>query len=115
MTDNSTDISPELVERMVAHIQHMAETCADRPSIRGRARADWDELHAIAALLPKPVDPDLIEAREVGASCCDGRQPWLFIMQPEAWRAGSNDDTHKMQLVLAAIKRGRELAIGGAK
>lgn len=104
-----SDISPEVVERMVALVRDVAD---GEPVYRNELAATWEvEARAIAALLPEPIDPDLIEARKIGAEIArrsgnDIQQ----ILRPDCWESGVNDDTHKMQLMLAAIKRGRELA-----
>lgn len=66
--------------------------------------------------LPEPVDPDLIEAREIVAKCCK----WFSntadqrLMVPSILD-GSWDEAKAglVQATLAAIKRGRELALAG--
>lgn len=111
MTPNQTlgggaAVPAELVERMVALVR----------GIRGSGSLCYakevehlyDEASAIAALLPEPVDPDLIEARKIVAERngnlrieCGYRQRVLD---------GQEDDHPAVMNTLAAIKRGRELA-----
>jgi len=96
---------PALWDRMEALVRRVAE-------------GDWQpgyafvtevEARAIVADLPKTVDPDLIEAREL---CAKDAEEAQFIGLPEKYRAGEKDGSPAMQVVLAAIKRGRELAQG---
>jgi len=61
------EIAPELVARMVAHFRKVAD-------MRGANRfSDQLSLEAlsIAADLPKPVDPDLIEAERIARDISD--------------------------------------------
>lgn len=100
------DIPQELVERMVALVRELA----GRPGGLMAWHSDTPakvEAVAIASLLPEPVDPDLIEAREFlilshGAGVSEGYKRYA--------RDGSYDDDEDCQRWLAAIKRGRELA-----
>jgi hypothetical protein len=56
-----------------------------------------------------PVDPDLIEAREIVAKWYDTyRRPIVA----KALRGGDRDHFSEVQLTLAGIKRGRELGSG---
>lgn len=63
---------------------------------------------AIVAELPVPIDPDLIEAREIAADRWDreAMDGWAQIVL-----AGSCDHHTDVQLALKAIKRGRELVL----
>ncbi len=72
-----TDIPDEIVRRLVALARHYAP--------------DDAEARALVALLPEPVDPDLVEAEVIYKSC------W-------ANNTGATDAIH------AGIRRGRELA-----
>lgn len=78
-------------------------------SSRTRNRAIEECLRALELLLPKPVDPDLNEARRIEADICieDG-----CIEDAEMALAGSLDHKPGMKGVLRAIKRGRELERG---
>jgi len=101
-------IAPELVERMAALVRGIW----DSGSLYYAKEVEhlYAEACAIKVLLP---DSDLMMAREIGAACCvEPATSPMLIMRPEGWRKGLNDDTHKMRLILAALKRGRELASG---
>lgn len=99
-----SEIEPETVDRMVALIRRVA---AELDHYHGyAANAMQMEGRAIVALLPEPVDPDLIEARKIVASLCyrvdtDG---YVRVMK------GRNDSGLNVRETLAGIKRGRELA-----
>lgn len=79
----------------------------------------WEELNpgarearTLAARLARegwePVDPDLIEAREIVAKwLIDERSLGLLAAST---RRGDDDHTSQVQCTLAALKRGRELA-----
>jgi len=96
------DISPEVVERMAAlvrdlhadHVKHGAHDYVQDFVARTAA---------IVAELPKPVDPDLIEARRMAADLNQGSTR-------TEWMAGRWDAGPAVQWHLAGIKRGRELA-----
>jgi len=95
-------IPPEVVERMVAFVR-----ACDHISL---PTDGWQftEARAIVALLPEPVDPDLVEARELAAVASEKlSHPWA----PKI-RAGEKDDAPQagVSLALAAIRRGRALA-----
>lgn len=100
-------IAPELVERMVAHLRHCAAAFPRRPLRDELAQANWDELHAIAARLPAPVEPDIEIAREIVAAQIQGDRAKDVIL------AGNWDSGTTMSVALAALKRGRELAVSG--
>jgi hypothetical protein len=96
------EIGPEVVERMVALVRHAAVSASGHTK---------EEARAIAALLPEPVDPDLVEARKLVAERngnlrieCGYRQQVLD---------GQEDDHPAVINTLAAIKRGRELERAG--
>lgn len=93
---------------MVTHFRAVAGRRTVRPVI--------EPLHlealAIAALLPRPVDPDLIEAREVVCGYHHDKHPespW-HIGQAELVRSGRNDNMLDVQAAYFGLKRGRELA-----
>lgn len=82
-------------------------------------RIPWREQSAVgvaqlAARLARenwrPVDPDLLEAREIAAQQAemDGSPDWATRA-----RQGEADKGNWVQIALAAIKRGRELERGG--
>lgn len=93
MTD---PIPQELVDRMVALVREM--TCYPSTSVYDNLK----EAQAIANLLPKPIDPDLIRARKIGDD---------FTGRPGGgkYADGSWDDDPSCRALLAAIKLGREL------
>lgn len=77
------DISDEAIDAMVALVHDMSG------SRRGSRGLIWiDEAIRIAALLPKPVDPDLVYARQIVSQRYDTETP--------------NDDT--VADILATIK-----------
>lgn len=96
-----SEIPQELVDRMVALVRDLAGYPA--ASIYDAI----DEAQAIAKALPKPVDPDLIEARNL-VECT---VHWSAQTDRDL-ASGKNDGTTEMRIALAAIKRGRELERG---
>jgi len=64
------------------------------------------QARAILALLPEPVDPDLIEAREIAAREAPSKS--------QAIRLGDYDNNYWVLGPLVGIRRGRELAAGEA-
>lgn len=105
-------ISDALVGRMVVlvrdlHADHL--TC----NMQDRVQDFVARTAAIVAELPKSVDPDLIEAREVAAACLDC--PGQSVTYLKLIRSGTNDHYSEVRIALAAIKRGRELALGASK
>lgn len=79
-----------------------------------RTTAAFDGLladaRAIVALLPEPVDPDLLIAREVAANTLVALGASSEMIAAADIREGTGDDKIIMHAVLFAIKRGRELA-----
>lgn len=67
-----------------------------------------------------PVDPDLIEAREIvarGHDACAASSNWHYREhhnEAAKVRAGLEDGGFRVSDTLAGIKRGRQLATGGA-
>lgn len=92
----------EIEARAYACLREVAAT-----KVGGPIEKFWDtveEACAIVALLPEPIDPDLIEARKIsdqftGKKNGDGQ-----------YSIGNRDSEAGLQAVLAAIKRGRTLA-----
>jgi hypothetical protein len=112
-----SEVSPELVERMVALVTRMAGKSSIGASFKEESPISWDSRHydearAIADHLPKPVDPDLIEARElVAAAVAYGRSTYIPLSPSvDDFRSGAADAGTLIANTLAAIKRGRELA-----
>jgi hypothetical protein len=90
-----SDVIPQWARDKAAHLY-------------SRENGGWWEIFAryIAQHEQPPVDPDLIEAREVAVQYslwCSGEIRGQF-------RSGKNDDWAEIKIALAAIKRGRELA-----
>ncbi len=107
------EISPELVDRMMACIR-AGVAWADNRSAKVSNATDTenlDEARAIVALLPEPVDPDRIEGRNVAATAHMDMHG--YESTAEAIRAGRHDDWILVIGCVAAIKRGRELAKQG--
>lgn len=97
-----TDISPELVERMVKLVRSID---ARDPS---KEWAFFNEADAIAALLPKQVDPDMDLAREIA-----WRRFSYAPQNKDAYFTGKNDDYPGVRAALEGIRKGRELANDG--
>lgn len=85
---------PALWDRMVALVRDIAEVGGEWT----HGYDQWKEAKTIVADLPKPVDPDLIEARRIVS---DRGYPSDYE---------EVDDDSVVGVALAAIKRGRELA-----
>lgn len=113
MTPNQTlaggaGVPAELVERMVALVRGMA--IRSTPASREIDAAENKEACAIAALLPEPVDPDLVLARQIAAWSWRethihngygyGRDAYLI--------AGEFDNSNDVRAAYAAIKHMRE-------
>lgn len=99
-------MSDNLNARMEAVIRRIAEWgkgSAPNCPLHVTAR-DFDEARAIVSELPlpKPVDPDLLEARRI----CQAEESHVPGWYDEAGPS-FND---KMRIALAAIKRGRTIA-----
>ncbi len=110
-----SDISPELVDKMVTLVRTMAacgEPLTDHFIKGSGAYFAYRDAKAIAALLPEPVDPDLIEARELAIKHCTNVGTTGEGIDEYAVREGRYDQGYAVRGMLAAIKRGRELAGG---
>jgi hypothetical protein len=96
------DAKPDVTARMEA----LVRTVADETSL-----TSWldhtAEARAIVALLPEPVDPDLIQAREVCASVAAVRGDDGLAAE---YRAGELDEQFEMQTALVAFRRHNALA-----
>ncbi len=96
-------IPPELTERMVALVRSIHDCPPERIvcSVPG-----W-RAHAleIAALLPEPPDPDLLEARKLAATRGDGGDARLL--------SGDWDHFEAVAYRLEGIKHGRDLERSG--
>ena len=104
-----TDLSPEVVGRMVALVRAWAN---DARTV-AEARQLGIEARAIVALLPEPVDLDLVEARKIAASFAKPGAYMCFSagdLSSQRILEGRDDETSLVQNLLLAIKRGRELA-----
>ncbi len=97
-----TDIPDALVERMVALVHLMANRST--PTTRENDADENYEARAIAALLPKPIDPDLITAREIAVRVWrDGGA----VHCAKAANQGRMDDESVVRAALAALKYAR--------
>lgn len=100
------EVGPEVVERMIALVRAV--------SGHGGTMVNLSEARAIVALLPEPVDADLLEARERAIALLSktavsngipDQHPAIIRI-----REGRGDHNSFVVDILAAIKRGRELA-----
>lgn len=105
------DTKPDVTARMEALVRRMA--LADKQEFLAMGtgcREAYAEADAIVALLPEPVDPDLILAREL--ACENSR----WERGGDMWRAveaGKEDHIPLVRTAYAALARGRELALAG--
>lgn len=96
LSDTSGQLPPDdIAKRMEALVREMAGA--------GDIRAMTDEARAIVALLPEPVDADLVEARRLAVSFRSGEKIRDEILTCE------RDAEEAIQALLAAIKHGRAL------
>lgn len=102
-----TKIDDALVERMTVLIRAWAHDESYYP-FRGYGET-IDEAKAVSALLPEPVDPDLVEARTLAWEHSDCKKSYSqsFVMD------GRADNGTAVKAMLAAIKRGREMQKDG--
>jgi hypothetical protein len=103
MTKEVEAIDPALVARMVTLVQNLAEHTVYQDVTVKRTEA-----REIVALLPKPVDPDLLEARQIAHDFAGNGATWAGILE------GKHDTSPAVECVLKSIKRGRELAQASA-
>lgn len=106
------DRDPALWDRMVALVRDVAKISVTGELPGGRLNAYGEEARAIVAELAPPVDPDLIEAREIAAATFEraGND-----RDAQSARNGTFDGQNGMvSTALAGIKRGRQLAGEGA-
>ena len=107
MTEN---VTPELVERMIAVIRGYAGNSCAMSFGPNKSRSLYAEACALCDEFPAPVDPDLIEARTIArAVMTDGDWSGLFEQQI---LAGAHDDSVAVRAALAALKS-RTLATQG--
>lgn len=99
-------VSPELEARMIALVRNIRNSGSLYYATE--VVPLYNEACRIVANLPRPVDPDMIEARKIVAS-----QAPFGAIDP-SWNSrvidGFEDDGPWVKNALAAIKRGRELA-----
>ncbi len=91
----SGDIAPEVVERMVDHLRK----CAAEPRVRPNSL--HRELMEIVALLPKPIDPDLVKARGICAGMSE------FSANKAKYLSGQWDDQSLMRGIVIGLKAAR--------
>lgn len=102
-----TGISDVLFQRMVEVIR--AYATADGGHVA--SMSVWFEFQAIAAELPKPVDPDLVEARKL--VCARSTAGEAGSGYRRTVMSGSEDDSRAVVNALEAIKHGRKLQAEG--
>jgi len=104
-------VGPEVVERAIGLAQWMEHVRGLHADYYTRWGFEaWERARAIVALLPEPVDADLIAAREMAAVEADKLgHKWV----PRILAGEKDEDPQAgVSLALAAIKRGRALAAG---
>lgn len=102
--DMGNPISEPIAKRMEALVRRVADD--EHFSDSAEARAVTREARAIVALLPEPVDADLVEARKL--ACENSR----WDRSSDQWRdvmTGKQDRIPMVSVALAAIRRGRAL------
>lgn len=75
-------------------------------AVASAARALRDLAKPLSEVVPKPVDPDLIEARKIAAEAMSA-----YRESARAIVNGEQDQSEMMKAALAAIKRGRDMAL----
>ena len=82
-------------------------TEAEARKLRNLTRDEYVAELRERGLIAEPVDPDLEEAREV---CAQNAESDGFTSLADAYRKGDADHRATIQVALAALRRGRELA-----
>lgn len=106
------EVGPEVVERMIALVRRLSASLDKGstvfPSLSSMEH--YAEARAIVALLPEPVDADLVEARRIAVEqlTAPGQSEVFLGLIAD----GTNDHYSEVRIALAAIKRGRALAAG---
>jgi len=103
-----TDISDEVVERMVAFTRQLAGEAEPTVFRAEAAHGIRDEARAIVALLPEPLDPDLQIVRQLFAEYAEQSPP---CTRAAYIGRGEGDQWFETSIALLALKRGRELAL----
>jgi len=103
-----SEVTPDLIGRMVDLVKLMADDAAVFPSLSSMDH--YAEARNIVERLPDMTDPDLIEARACAADLMTKRDDSLGGSWVDAMIAGEMDDGNMVSLTLAGIKRGRILA-----
>lgn len=112
----SMDIEQATVERMVAFFQGYATVERSYIAVYDRNDAEYKafkkaadtrlkEARAIAALLPPPVDPDLVTAREIAAAVSNSYYASRCIAH--GYESGQYDASEGVALALAALRKAR--------
>jgi len=101
-------VPAELVERM----EKLVREVAVRWSLNTISKITA-EARAIVALLPEPVDPDLLLAREIVAKEFERQTGCDWSEIGDRFRAGEHDDYLEVRSALSAIRRTREIERAG--
>lgn len=104
-----SEISQELAQRMAAHLRECAEVSNIRPNSPETQRR-FDEMKAIVAELPEPVDPLLIEAREI-VKVISQSERGIHRYAMDNIDAGEWDNLAIVRSTLAGLKRGHALGV----
>lgn len=102
----------EMLRKTLAGIGACVGTTIGHQTVFVPARLVSEARQALA-LLPEPVDGDLVEARKILSDAYEaGGQ--LYLAARQTVMAGNADDEPRLQAVLLGIRRGRALERGGA-
>lgn len=101
--DLTENIAPYTAFRR--YVEHVSDLCE-----QSIATGDTSGLNEL--VLREPVDPDLLEAREIAAQGCDD---CLMPATAHEIRNGVKDKSREVKTALAALRRGREIERGEGK
>lgn len=105
-------IPAEAIARMVDHVRRVCAKYAHVKEGHGNFNEDLLEVRAIHALLPPPIDPDLLEARRLAVEALVEKGGFGAEKLRDDLLTGKRDnDPAAVKAILNGIKRGRELAV----
>lgn len=111
--DTKPDLTAEVASEAIALVKWMDEKRGQHSDYYTRFGFEaWTRARAIVALLPEPVDEDLVEARECVAEVYEQSGRADLAQQT---RGGHHDNRLRVQSARLALARGRALALAGEK